>query len=506
VRRRRVAVLTPLPPVRSGIASYSAILLPALAAEVDVTAVVDQEEWTFDQTRVIGYEEFLERRAEFDHVICQLGNNPHHETFFRHAMRDPSIIVLHDLVQHHLIVESTLARGLNEEYLAALRASHDGAGEAWGRSRIAGFHDEIGNFLFPASADVARRSRSVIVHNRYARDMLRAEVPVPVTVVPHPVIDWGGADPGGPEQRRRLGYEASDRVVGMFGFVTAAKRPEVVLEAFARALTDDPKLALLIVGEPAPNVSISAMAEDYGIDPARLQTTGYVTDEEFDSYLAAVDVVVNLRYPSAGETSGALMHILAAGKPVAVSDYGPFAEFPPDVAARIPLGAGEVERLVEFMLRGSADAVRARAWLFAECALSRTVEGYLAAMEPELTAEQEDDRALRSTPIPLFPQLDLVGTAVDRQRSEARLTLRNSGASIVCTTAYAQPAYRLIVTGLSGDEVRFSRWVEIGGDLMPGDERVITVCAIGGIDRLVLSHGLESIPQIGNTGFASAEL
>jgi glycosyltransferase involved in cell wall biosynthesis len=504
--RKRVAVLTPLPPVRSGIASYSTILLPALAAEVDVTAVVDQAEWEFDQTPVIRYEEFLERRAEFDQVICQLGNNPHHETFFRHAMSDPSIIVLHDLVQHHLIVESTLARGLNEEYLQALRASHGAAGEAWGRSRIAGFHDEIGNFLFPASAEVARRSTGVIVHNRYAREVLRTAVSVPVTVAPHPVIDWPGAVSGGIEQRRRLGYQSSDRVVGMFGFVTAAKRPEVVLEAFARALAIDPDLALLIVGEPAPNVSIAALAGESGIDPSRLQTTGYVTDEEFDSYLAAVDVVVNLRYPSAGETSGALMHILAAGKPVAVSDYGQFAEFPAEVAARIPLGAGEVETLTEFMLRGSADGERAREWIFRECAVSRTVEAYLAAMEPESAAGQAEQDPLRSTPIPLFPQIELVATVVDRQRSEARLTLRNSGEAIVCTTAYAQPAYRLVITGLSGESVRFSRWFELGGDLMPGDERAVTVSAIEGIDRLVLSHALESIPQIWNAGFASAEL
>ena len=69
---------------------------------------------------------------------------------------EPGVIVLHDVVLHHLIVEMTLARGDVDGYVAALRASHGEAGEAWARGRAAGLHSEMGNFLLPASIEVAQ--------------------------------------------------------------------------------------------------------------------------------------------------------------------------------------------------------------------------------------------------------------------------------------------------------------------------------------------------------------
>ena len=50
---------------------------------------------------------------------------------------------------------------------------------------------------------------------------------------------------------RAAGFTAEHRIIGMFGFLTSAKRSEVVLEAFARACDDMPNLQLLIVGHVA---------------------------------------------------------------------------------------------------------------------------------------------------------------------------------------------------------------------------------------------------------------
>src|SRR5580765_3418687 len=124
----RVLMFTPLPPARTGIAHYSAMLLPALRERIEVEAVegpgTDNEQRTTDN----------------DPRIYHLGNNPHHEWIYREAMRTPGVVVLHDLVLHHLIVEMTLARGDADGYAAALRASHGAAGEAWARGRAAGLH------------------------------------------------------------------------------------------------------------------------------------------------------------------------------------------------------------------------------------------------------------------------------------------------------------------------------------------------------------------------------
>src|SRR6478609_6669140 len=166
----KVAYYSPMPPERTGIAHYSAMLIPELRKRLDLELVPPKHQ-----------------ALSTKHCIYHLGNNPHHEWIYLEALKTPGVIVLHDVVLHHLIVEMTLARGDADGYAAALRASHGEVGEAWARGRAAGLHSEMGNFLLPASIEIANRSLAVIVHNRWAADLLRSfGVTTPIYVVPHP--------------------------------------------------------------------------------------------------------------------------------------------------------------------------------------------------------------------------------------------------------------------------------------------------------------------------------
>ena len=315
VGRSPLAVYTPVPPTRTGVAHYASMLIPALQAKFDVEVISSDGQ----------------RPTANGQRIYQLGNNPHHEWIYKEAMQHPGVIVLHDIVLHHLIVEMTLARGDVDGYVAALEANHGAAGAAWARGRAAGLHSEMGNFLLPASIEIANRSSAVIVHNHYAADRLQSlGVRTPIHVVPHPY------------EPQHVPKGGRKNVIGLFGFLTSAKRSDVVLQAFREARTTNRDVRLLIVGEPAPNIDTSAFAGD------GIVFTGYVPDEEFVNYFAEVDRVVNLRYPTAGETSGTLIRAFDAGKPVAVSDYAQFAELPDDCVTKIPLGSGEVEALMKF--------------------------------------------------------------------------------------------------------------------------------------------------------------
>ena len=412
------------------------------------------------------------RRGDYDRVIYQLGNNPHHEWIYAEAMREPGVVVLHDLVLHHLIVEMTLAQGDAESYVAALEASHGAAGAAWARGRAAGLHSEMGNFLLPGSIDVARRAEAVIVHNRYAADRLRSfGVETPIHVVPHPYI---------PETRtfdRGSLFESDQRVIGFFGFLTSAKRAEVVLEAFRIARNKDPRLALLIVGEPAPNIDAESLRGE------GIVVTGYVSDDEFPRYYAIADRFVNLRYPSAGETSGTLIRALDAGKPVAVSDYAQFAELPDDIVYKIPFGANEVERLVNFFTDDLPDpSAQQRAWLEENAALEKTVAGYLDACGVAAASAAEAAAAPQvSGTMSLFPELELV--------SANPLIVRNIGATTIRTRTYGQPEYRLIARFEDGDQ-----WLALPRDLRPGETAELPLRIAGDVVRL--HHALQDVPMI----------
>ena len=69
------------------------------------------------------------------------------------------------------------------------------------------------------------------------------------------------------------------------------------------------------------------VAEELGVAD-RVHITGFLDFDEFAAAIAACDLCLNLRYPTAGETSAALLRTLALGRPTVVSDYAQFAELP----------------------------------------------------------------------------------------------------------------------------------------------------------------------------------
>ncbi len=460
----RVSFYSPMPPSKTGVAHYAAMLVPALREHVEI----DLNPAT---------------PPPGNRAVYQLGNNLQHEFVYRQAMTHPGVIVLHDVVLHHLIVEMTLARGDEAGYIEALRANHGEMGAASARGRIVGLHDELANFLMPASIDVASRSHAVIVHNQYAADRLRSfGLETPLFVVPHPYEPRTEAS--------SLEPRASDHVVGVFGFLTSAKRAEVILEAFRIARLRNPKLRLLVVGEAAPNVG--------DIRGDGITVTGYVSDEQFDGYYARVDRLVNLRYPSAGESSGTLIRAFEAGKPVAVSDYAQFAELPDDIVTKIPFGEGEVDGLVEFFLADlPSPAAAQKRWLEQNARMDLTVGGYMEALRAgPASATNVRHHAAEGGALALFPQVALAwdGTTV---------TLRNDGDFTLRAGEYGQPGYRAILKVFDGDKQIADRWVALSRDLAPGEA---TRIEMSGGNRLTLTNALEGIALVDETPAAEVEL
>jgi glycosyltransferase involved in cell wall biosynthesis len=100
--------------------------------------------------------------------------------------------------------------------------------------------------------------------------------------------------------------------------------------------------------------------------------------------MAACDVILNLRYPTVGESSGTLLRSLGLGKPVLVSDIGSFREFPDDICLKVPVNEMEEDLLFEYLnllvsrpslARGMGE--RARAWVRRECRWEVAAQRYL---------------------------------------------------------------------------------------------------------------------------------
>ena len=78
--------------------------------------------------------------------------------------------------------------------------------------------------------------------------------------------------------------------------------------------------------------------------------TGHLDDlRDFTSWVAAADVLVNLRFPTVGETSATALRGMAAGRPVIVSDHGWYAELPDDACVKV--APNDSEALYQAMRR-----------------------------------------------------------------------------------------------------------------------------------------------------------
>src|ERR1051326_8403994 len=107
---------------------------------------------------------------------------------------------------------------------------------------------------------------------------------------------------------------------------------------------------------------------------ANVRVIGFAPIEEFVGYLGACDIVLNLRFPTVGESSGTLLRSLGLGKAVMVSEIGSFQEFPDDVCLKVPVGAGEEDLIFEYLMllaprpkTGQALGDRARQYVEEEC-------------------------------------------------------------------------------------------------------------------------------------------
>ncbi len=110
-----------------------------------------------------------------------------------------------------------------------------------------------------------------------------------------------------------------------------------------------------MVGADHTGGALERLLDLHGLRPA-VRLAGFQESMvPFYRYLRAVDAVVNLRYPSAGESSGTMARAIAEGKPVIVNNYAAFAEVPADVALKVEIDGDQGEQVGDHLLRLAGD-------------------------------------------------------------------------------------------------------------------------------------------------------
>lgn len=361
----RVAFLSPLPPAKSGIADYSQELLGELRPLAEIA--VFNSEATFDAAR-------------FDVAIYQIGNNADHAFAYRTALRQPGIVVLHEANLHHLIAEMTIRAGDWDAYLAEIE--YEGGSAALPHARRVRALEVGPDYEgVPMLRRILEKARGLIVHSEFVADCARqAGYAGPVARIPHgafiPQVDRMAV-------RERLGVPHSFPLIGVFGHLKPYKRIPESLRALKRLLRLRPDARMILAGEPHPDLPLDGFLRDPILAPA-VRVLGRLPLEQFVANIAACDIVLNLRFPTVGETSGTLLRALGLGRAVIVSDVGAFREFPEDTCLRVPVGGQEEALLFEYLnlLVSRPDLARAmgeraRQFVARECTWARTARQYV---------------------------------------------------------------------------------------------------------------------------------
>lgn len=346
--RLRVAVLTPLPPSRSGIADYNAKFLPYLAAHFDIDLYVDgstvSDERLKSAFRIFEASEFRQNAKSYDAILYEFGNSEFHAHMLPLLSEFPGVVGLHDAFLSGLM--GYLEFNLGEAGRFGAEALYSHAGQARRLMAPAQRHvDAIGPAMveLPCTKSVLDHAIGVISHSPFNLEIARERYPegwhAPYRIIPQMVVPpetWTAARVSA--ARSALGFARDDFIIATFGHIAWTKWGDRLLKAFLESdIISDPRCYLVFAGELAKDSFGHGLLESIrksGLDK-RIRVTGFLSETEYENYLRIADVAVQLRTKSRGGTPKAVLDCLSHGLPVVVNNESSYLDYPDDVVVKL---------------------------------------------------------------------------------------------------------------------------------------------------------------------------
>lgn len=359
--RRKVALFSPLNPIKSGISDYTENLLPNLAKFVDVDVFIDEgyqptNEIIIKSVCIYSHKLFEKMYDKYDICVYQMGNSDYHKYMFNYIHKYPGIVVLHDLTLHGLFAHCFCKEGNKfnrEKYLNYVFNNH-GCKKYF--DLMSSLECGIAINPFDISINFHKQivddSKLVLVHNDFSKSWIENNI----SFVNTKKINMGVPLPNcssAEERNLNIGLGLPNGVViSAFGRITNTKRVDVLLKAFSKLVNERSvfNVKLVLVGELHNDVKemVAKLITDGNLDN-RVIITGHVESAIFDTYYQVTDICVNLRYPTSGETSATLVQALSYGIPCITTNYAQYKEYPDDCCWKVDLGDYEVDLLTDYL-------------------------------------------------------------------------------------------------------------------------------------------------------------
>jgi glycosyltransferase involved in cell wall biosynthesis len=260
-----------------------------------------------------------------------MGNSVHHEALYQMFLRYPGLVTLHDYSLYNFITHRTVGHDDFAGYMRELGYELGGAGLEQARRAKMGTQSGALQAV-PFNGRLLDLSLGTIVHSQYAKNLILARKrETAVTVIPQHITTLPLTS-----QRHQLPWPQDAIIFASVGQITAAKQIEFILHTFKKIRQANPRAYYLIVGEETGHVNISSTIQSLNLSDS-VQHIGYVADKQaFIDWIYTADIIINLRYPTIGETSATALRALAARRPLILFDHGWYSELPDSVSIKIP--------------------------------------------------------------------------------------------------------------------------------------------------------------------------
>lgn len=340
--RPRLAYISPLPPERSGIADYSALLLPELSRYYEIDLIAKLPE--IDEPSLTGkfalrsVDWFRQNSGAFDRVLYHFGNSHFHEHMFELVAEIPGTVVLHDFFLGNIQAYREFVSGHANRWARALYDSHGYPAVA---EHFRAQDPDAASFKYPCNFDVLRHAQGVIVHSPHSVQLAKKWIGNAFAA------DWAlipllralptAGDDRRAEARAALGLKEGDILVCSFGMLNPTKLNHRLLHAWlASSLAGDPRCKLVFVGDNEKGAYGARLELDVAATQGQAGITGWVDKELFHRYLSACDIAVQLRTLSRGETSAAVLDAMGHAAATITNANGSMAFLPRDAVWMLP--------------------------------------------------------------------------------------------------------------------------------------------------------------------------
>lgn len=320
-RRRAIALVSPFPPDRSGVADYTRRCVESLAERVDVDVYTDQPN-PLPTVAVRSFQPISSAawlRPDYDATVAVLGNSHFHQKIIDLHARFGGPCIMHD---NRLADILAITKGIDHLCVLATKNLQRPVSPAEVRQWLA----DPARLPVMFFDDVIANARPFFVHSRRLQEHVERCYGQPVNRLPFCVYRQGGGEIISEAERNAardaLGVAAGQAMFVSFGIVAENKRPFICLDAIHLLHRRGYDASLIFAGQAGSELRqrIVDRADQLGIKDRIVLTSDWISEPEYRRFIAAADAAIQLRSHFFGGLSGALLDCISFGIPTVANE------------------------------------------------------------------------------------------------------------------------------------------------------------------------------------------